>query len=256
MKAIRLTLTFTVVIIRSSIRSLSMLGFTVAVGQALFISVGQSASTIDLVDRTVEAQIPGTLDSETFSDPGNYVMTVTAGAAGTRPSSSASINSLAQPLLFSGLGSGQISGEGHPDTFGNVTYLTSLTLDVPHSFVLTGAVRASADGGFATASFTLDDKLNNLFDFVADSDLAPGPIAFSESGVLAAGSYQFLALLITDDQGEPSFYDASAGFEFSLALQPVPEPCSLLLIAVGTAWAVNRRWGRRGSGRVYALVRP
>jgi hypothetical protein len=224
--------------------SLSKPFLVIVVGQALLVSVGQAVPTIDFIDRTVEAQIPGALDSDSFLDPGDYVKTVSAGTTGMRPSASATIDSAAQPLSFSGMGSGQISGEGHPDTFGNVTYLTSLTLDQPHTYVLSGLVRAMADGGFATASFSLDDSFNNLFDFVADSDLSPGPMAFAESGVLPAGSYQFLALSVTDDQGEPSFYDATAGFEFSLVLLPVPEPSSLALMLFG-ALAGTRVWYMR-----------
>jgi hypothetical protein len=240
-----------------AMRSSRMPYVVAVVGQAFLMSVGQAAPTIDLVDRTVEAQVSGALDSDTFLDPGDYVQAVSAGTPGVRPFANATIDSTAQPLLFSGTGSGQISGEGHPDTFGNVTYLTSLTLDMPYRFTLSGAVRAMVDGGFATASFTLDDSLNNLFDFVADSDLAPGPLAFAESGVVPAGSYQFLALVVTDDQGAPSIYDANAGFEFRLTLQPVPEPGSLALIALGTiAWGTNGRWrGHRGSGRAGVLVR-
>jgi hypothetical protein len=219
--------------------SLSRPFLAIVVGQALLVSVGLADPTIDFIDRTIEAQIPGALDSDSFLDSGDYVQTASAGTPGMRPSASATIDSAAQPTLFSGIGSGQVSGEGHPDTFGNVTYLTGFTLDQPYNFVLSGSVRAMADGGFATASFTLDDSLNNLFDFVADSDLAPGPMAFAEAGVLPAGSYQFLALVVTDDLGEPSFYDATAGFEFNLALLPVPEPSSLTLMLFG-AFAVTR----------------
>ena len=143
-----------------------------------------------------------------------------------------------QPLFLGGFGA---ASDGGIAEVGIAVFNVTFALAVPHTFVLSGGV--FADKSSANASFSLTGPGTNLVFSDAPDDLNEATL-FSESGVLAPGSYNVFVSANSNEGPSVSF--ASWSFELELTdPTTVPEPLTSTLLALG---AVSLAW--RGIRRV------
>jgi hypothetical protein len=110
-------------------------------------------------------------------------------------------------------------------------------ISTPHSFVLSGDLGASIDGGRGIAQMLLIGP--SPFSFEA---IDSGTTSLASSGTLAPGFYRLLVGARVDRGGEldpGSSMGGAATFNFALDLEetvvPAPEPGALALLALGLA---------------------
>ena len=146
-----------------------------------------------------------------------------------------------QPLFLGGFGAASDGGIAEVAT---AVFNVTFSLAVPHTIVLDGGV--FADKSSAEASFFFTGPGTNLVFTDVPDDLNDAT-NFSESGVLAPGSYNVFVIANSFESTAVSF----ASWSFTLNLTDpaaVPEPLTSTLLALGAvslAWQGVRRMRRR-----------
>jgi len=161
----------------------------------------------------------------------------------------------AQGIQTSAIGAGGFSGslESRADAFGDGSDFASgygqshfeleFSVTGPASYALDGFVNAfgAINGEISEASIELVDLSDNsvVWSIFLDDDFQ----AFSQMGVLAAGSYRFEAdsLSIVDRIFESGFGDANAAVEFTMTIVPAPASAAMLALGVGGFTRRRRR---------------
>jgi len=144
-----------------------------------------------------------------------------------------------QPSFFGGFGAASIGGIAE---VARAVFDVTFALAVPHNFVLDGGV--FADASTAEGFFSLIGPGTSLVFSDVPDDLSD-PTQFSQTGVLAPGSYHLFVIASSVESSNSGVSFASWAFTLELTdPNAVPEPLTSTLLALGAAalaWQRTRR---------------
>lgn len=161
-------------------------------------------------------------------------------------------NSSIQPGIGRLTASGEVSGfpsysSGDTELIADTVYDVAFDTSEALNWSVTGSGSTSRSVGNSLESFTtasvsylLRDTVSNALitnPFVAVDD--SGMAAVNNSGVIPAGSYEFTIFANVDVFAEfnDQFPSATAMFDLTLDLTPVPEPTTIGMVAIGLVFA-------------------
>jgi hypothetical protein len=187
---------------------------------------GDGAESLDLRTSDAVGPLELTAASTSILDDGRAVSAAAqrSDIGPTRFTAAASAESSAQgETVFSGAAAGSL-------------FVVTFSLATPYRYQFTGNFARSGDG--------FVEFENGLIEELAGIDVALG-----SRGVLPAGEYRLFASVLAEaNRGEGGSEFASGNFGVDLALQPVPEPGTLLLVGTALGAMNCRRRCRRHRG--------
>jgi hypothetical protein len=208
---------------------------------ALFLCSGPAWG--DAVPTSISREVSwsitgGSNGSFTNNVTGNFGASTAAPGGGAIAANASQVSNVA-PLFLSGSGGSHIDGSSSlPATHAQSVYDVTFTLAGQHSFSASGTLTSGVDGGTAVANFQFTGPgVNDVFARTGNQADLP----FSDSGILAPGSYHLFANAKTDSNPPTAFSD-NATFFFTLNLTPIPEPLTPALgILALTGLSIRRR---------------